>query len=363
MQGANGILGLGFPSGSQVQAAVINAQFNNPSGTDDLILGIASDGPFLSRLAMSGVLEQPMFTIMLQRDTIDISGNNGAFTIGKLPDGIDNSSLTWVPVRLYDPKDGGLSPPTFAPGEIYPFRWEIPLDGVMLDGQQLPATKLTGSSSILSALVDTGNSIIRGPQDVVDHILSSVSSAFASNSNDDPTFPCNVPHSLAFQIGGNTFPIDPRDFMSQYQAKNVSTCVADNVVATDPPSSGALYSWSLGDPFFKSTLVAFYYGNLTHPSYDPPRIGFLSMVPDNVDALLQNDIAQAQTNGGKFESTSQLAPTNVAGTISVTPTPESTPQSSFSSSSTNATRSSSSSLANAKLLYTFLITALLFAFF
>ena len=55
---------------------------------------------------------------MLQRDTIDVSGNNGALTIGKLPDGIDNSSLTWVPVRLYSPRDGGLNPPTFAPGEV-----------------------------------------------------------------------------------------------------------------------------------------------------------------------------------------------------------------------------------------------------
>lgn len=55
---------------------------------------------------------------MLQRDTIDVSGNNGAFTIGKLPSGIDNSSLTWVPVRLYDPTDGGMNPPTFASGEV-----------------------------------------------------------------------------------------------------------------------------------------------------------------------------------------------------------------------------------------------------
>ena len=55
---------------------------------------------------------------MLQRDTIDVSGNNGALTIGKLPDGIDNSSLTWVPVRLYKPEDGGLNPPAFAPDEV-----------------------------------------------------------------------------------------------------------------------------------------------------------------------------------------------------------------------------------------------------
>ncbi|KAI9464918.1 acid protease [Lactarius psammicola] len=367
MQGANGIFGLGFPSGSRVQAAAINAKFNTPSVTDDFVLGTASDGPFLSRLAMSGALEQPMFAVMLQRDTIDVSKNNGALTIGKLPDGIDNSSLTWVPVRLYKPEDGGLNPPTFAPSEIYPFRWEVPLDGVMLDGQRLPASQLTGSSSTISALLDTGNSVIRGPQDVVNSVLKSVSSVFATNSKAAPTFPCKVPHTLAFQIGGKTFPVDPRDFVSQNKVGDVSTCVANNLVATDPPESSSLFSWSLGDPFFKSNLVAFYYGNLTHPSVDPPRIGFLSMVPDNANVLLQNAIAQAGANGGNFESTLQIAPTNVTGSVmTVTPTivPSPTSRSSFPSSGADATLSSSSrSSANARVLYTILIPALFGTFF
>jgi hypothetical protein len=56
--------------------------------------------------------------VMLQRDIIDVSGSHGALTVGKLPDGIDNSSLTWVPVRLYGPQDGGLHPPQFAPNEV-----------------------------------------------------------------------------------------------------------------------------------------------------------------------------------------------------------------------------------------------------
>ncbi len=55
---------------------------------------------------------------MLQRDIIDVSGSNGLLTVGKLPDGINNSSLTWVPVRLYKPEDGGLHPPQFAPDEV-----------------------------------------------------------------------------------------------------------------------------------------------------------------------------------------------------------------------------------------------------
>jgi hypothetical protein len=54
-----------------------------------------------------------------------------------------------------------------------------------------------------------------------------------------------------------------------------------------------------------SNLVAFYYGNLTNPSVDPPRIGFLSMVPDNANSIVQSDIAQAQANGGNFKSTTK----------------------------------------------------------
>ena len=59
------------------------------------------------------------FQITLQRDELDISGT-GQLTIGQLPSGIDNSSLTWVPVRLYSESEGGMSPQSFAPNEIYP---------------------------------------------------------------------------------------------------------------------------------------------------------------------------------------------------------------------------------------------------
>lgn len=58
-----------------------------------------------------------LWQITLQRDTIDIGGK-GQLTLGKLPDGIDNSSVTWVPVRLYTGDDGGLFPPSFAPNEV-----------------------------------------------------------------------------------------------------------------------------------------------------------------------------------------------------------------------------------------------------
>jgi hypothetical protein len=311
--GAAGIIGLGFPTGSIVQRALVAEKFGNPATTDHYIASTYANGPLLARIAMTGELEEPMFSVSLQRDTIDISGH-GMLTVGNLPDGIDNSSLTWVPVRLYSPEDGGMSPPTFAPEEVYPSRWEIDIDGVFLDDQMIPNSAVPANgvqSSSVSALIDTGNSLIRGPSDVVKNILSTVSTAYASSNDPNaiPTLPCSTPHTLAFQIGGKRFPVDPRDFIGATKAGDANTCVADNVVATDPPEKGSLFRWSLGDPFLKSNLVAFHYGNLTHPSVDPPRIGFLSMVPADAGNLLTQAVLEAQKNGGNFKSTIDNAPT------------------------------------------------------
>ncbi|CCM03570.1 uncharacterized protein FIBRA_05706 [Fibroporia radiculosa] len=308
--GGAGIIGLGFPSESVIQTQVIQKQFNDPSTTDDFVSNIASYGPFVSRLVVDGIIDQPLFSVTLQRDTIDPSGN-GRITVGELPSGVDNSSITWVPVRPYTPAEGGLNPPSFAADEVYPLRWEIPIDNVYLDGKQLPNSTIPRngvSPSFSSALIDTGNSIIRGPQDVVSNILSTISPAYAANSDAKPILPCASSHTLAFQIGGEMFPVDPLDLISQNQTENASECVASSVVPTDPPSYGALFSWSLGDPFLKSNLVIFYYGNLTHPSVDPPRIGFLSMVPSNASSVLQEVVSEAVQHGGVFScESSRLA--------------------------------------------------------
>ncbi|VDB88543.1 unnamed protein product [Peniophora sp. CBMAI 1063] len=305
--GSSGILGMGFFEASQVQAAVVNDKFNSPETTDQFIEAAATYGPLTTRLALSGQLEQPMFALMLQRNTIDVSGDNGVVSVGRLPEGIDNSSLTWLPVRLYTPEEGGLNPPTFASDEVYPLRWEVPLDAVYIDGKQVE----NNAGKSVTALIDTGNSILRGPDATVSKILSTVSPNATKTGS--PTFPCADAHTLSFQLGGVNFPVD----LAQNQTGDAETCVASRIVSTDAPSTGSLFSWSLGDPFFRSNLVAFYYGNLTHPSVDPPRIGFLSMVPTNASAELAEAVSDAQDNNGNFESTSQAASTATAAAQSL----------------------------------------------
>ncbi|KAF7377383.1 Peptidase A1 domain-containing protein [Mycena sanguinolenta] len=241
--------------------------------TSAVLESYSTYGPAVTRMVTTNSLSSAMFTISLQRDTMDIGGNAGILSLGELPAGVQESALTWAPVRKYP---SALQAPANSPNETYPIAWEIFIDDVFLDGARLPRSNLSSSSIALSGLIDTGNSLIRGPGDVVKMI----------NSQVGKTFDCTTPHTLAFSIGGKLFPIDARDFASPASKKNVSQCSA-NVVETDSPvvGQGYQYSWSLGDPFIKGVLASFYYGNITYPAIS--------------------------NNGGKEYTTSDVAPTGV----------------------------------------------------
>ena len=89
-----------------------------------------------------------------------------------------------------------------------------------------------------------GNSLIRGPQDVVAHIV-----ALAGGS----IFDCAARHNLSFLIGGVLFPVDPHDFAHPLPGDSSGSQCGPALTATDPPGHGGfLYSWSLGIPFLKS---------------------------------------------------------------------------------------------------------------
>lgn len=47
-----------------------------------------------------------------------------------------------------------------------------------------------------------------------------------------------------------------------------------------------------------SVLASFYYGNITHPSVDPPRVGFMSTVPNDANNQFTSAFAAAQANNG-----------------------------------------------------------------
>ena len=212
------------------------------------------------------------------------------------------------------------------------------LDNVYLNGERLPHTNLTPTSIGLSALLDTGNSDIRGPLDVIEQITQRI---FGVNST---SYNCS-PHTLAFEFGGKLFPVDPRDLVSQdtrdsskTTADNSPLCTLNLDVNGDLPTNNTndyLYSWKLGSPFLRSVLAAFYYGDIDQPASDPPRIGLLSTVPPDVENAMDDAIQKAEVSGGTFPLLSEPAPTNtytslatgVSG-VPLAPTVTSTTQSS-----------------------------------
>ncbi|KAG6333102.1 hypothetical protein ID866_5985 [Astraeus odoratus] len=274
------------------------------ASVDLLLSSFAAIGPLIPRLVARGELAASMFTVTLQRDAIQVGGNEGTLYIGELPPTVSNESLTWVPVRRYPPEQGGMEPPLDAPDEIYPIAWEIAVEEVYFDEIKLPRSQLSTSNISLSALIDTGNSLIRGPPDVVAHIQT---------MSGGSQFHCSTPHTLAFQIGGKLFPVDPRDFVKQVHAGDVNTCAA-NLAATDVPvgnGSGYLYSWNLGQPFLKGVLASFYYGSLSRPSEDPPRIGLLSTVPSDAGELLKQVVQFAEATYHDFSHVVESAPASL----------------------------------------------------
>ncbi|KAJ6523800.1 aspartic peptidase domain-containing protein [Mycena sp. CBHHK59/15] len=305
--GSTGIFGLGFPLNSVIWNKIFRLQILlllvtttpfRPSAISFLKLwhtilsGPRQPALGRKRAASSAeltnaALAAPMFTVTLQRDTVDIGGTQVWLSLGELPASVQNSSLTWVPE--------------------YPIAWELFIDDVYLDGVRLPRSNLSASTIKLSALIDTaglpwswrylidlypqGNSLLRGPADVVKVINAQLGGSASS-------FPCFTPHHARM------FPVDPRDFISQAFDGEVTDCVANG--------QGYQYSWSLGDPFLKSVLASFYYGNITYPSHDPPRIGLLSTVPSDAGPFLQSALSKAAAqNGGELFATTEAAPTGV----------------------------------------------------
>ena len=84
----------------------------------DALASFATNGPLLPRLILTGALASPIFAISLQRDTVDIGGNQGMLSIGELPAGLPAENLTWVPLRGYSVAEGGLPAPEDSPSEV-----------------------------------------------------------------------------------------------------------------------------------------------------------------------------------------------------------------------------------------------------
>jgi hypothetical protein len=85
---------------------------------NDVLASFTTNGPLIPRLILAGALASPIVAISLQRDAIEIGGNQGILSIGELPPGIAAEDMGWVPLRGYTVAEGGLPPPEDSPNEV-----------------------------------------------------------------------------------------------------------------------------------------------------------------------------------------------------------------------------------------------------
>ncbi|KAJ3864052.1 aspartic peptidase domain-containing protein [Lentinula novae-zelandiae] len=274
--------------------------------TPRLLAAFNVSGPPIWRIVTAAALREHPRDSITSPDRI----TPGLLTIGGLPPNLTDADLTWNLVRRYTVPQGGLKGGVGAEDEVYPITWEIPIDGVYLDGIRIPDPAEIESGDIgVTALIDTGNSLIRGPPDVVEYIVDVIrrkDTSSSSHQSTDTSTSCTTPHTLAFQIGGRMFPVEWRDLEEKGNGGKKRQCYL-NLAPTDVPTTttttggeggGYLYSWSLGDPFLKNVIAAFYYGDTVHPSWDPPRIGFVSTVPI-VPILIHGVDVRVDVEGGE----------------------------------------------------------------
>ena len=115
----------------------------------------------------------------MQRETVEVGGNVGQLTIGQLPDGVSNASLTWVPVRLYTEAQGGVAGPSASPNEVR----------VVLLIRLLSSTIATGLSYVRLLPIELDISIIPS---LAAGKFSSTTSSSTAKPCPNPLFPITL---------------------------------------------------------------------------------------------------------------------------------------------------------------------------
>ncbi|XP_049635690.1 pepsin A [Suncus etruscus] len=200
----DGILGLAYPS-------------------------IASSGatPVFDNMWNQGLVSQDLFSVYLSSN--DQSGSVVMFG------GIDSSyytgNLNWVPLSA----------------EGY---WQITVDSITMNGQTIAC------SGSCQAIVDTGTSLLSGPNNAIANIQSSIGAS--RNANGQMVVSCSSIQSLpdiVFTINGIQYPLPA----SAYILKNQQGCTSGFQGMDIPTPSGEL--WILGDVFIRQYFAVFDRGN------------------------------------------------------------------------------------------------------
>ncbi|KAJ3912620.1 acid protease [Lentinula edodes] len=288
----SGILGLGFP-----RISTINATSTNST-------------PFFPSLAQQGILQYPLFGLSLTRNS------TGTLSLGAIDSSVvtNLSNFEWNPVVEFSPFGNESNSSSY-------YQWAIPLTSLSVNGTSVALSPsyptVTGNHSI--AIFDVGTPGIYGPWADVSKLFSTFASArLVNEAVGQWAVPCDSAITLSFTFGQRNFTLQPTDYIIGETSGDPGLCLAWPI-ALDPSPDGI--DWQFGTPFMRTVYTVFSYGIDT---LEPPMIGLYSLsnatTPEST-SLINSFLASA----------SEVIGTTLPNSLLLTPT-ATTPAYSFNTS-------------------------------
>ncbi|KIK60512.1 hypothetical protein GYMLUDRAFT_43837 [Collybiopsis luxurians FD-317 M1] len=296
----------GFSVSNQVFAVcdvVSDNLLNNPvSGLLGLAFQtIASSGasPLWETLASSNSWDQPLMAFQLTRFNNDSNAGDlqagGTFTMGAT-----NSSLFTGDIDYNDIPAGE---------ESY---WLQTISSITSQGS---AISIASGSSALAA-IDTGTTLIGGPEEEVAAIYANIPNSKAGTGQLEGyyQYPCSTTVNVTMAFGGKSWAISNADFQAEQLSKD--TCLGAFFSLSTGSNAPA---WIVGDTFLKNVYSVF--------RYNPASVGFAEL---SAAALAQNGntdlaipsatigsaAATVSATGGATRESHNSAPSTAASSLS-----------------------------------------------
>ncbi|KAI0656586.1 acid protease [Cubamyces menziesii] len=181
--------------------------------------------------------------------------------------------------------------------------WTVALDAMTINGKQYTGWNKSAVPSLpegkIATVFDSGFTYPQIPEAAVNAIYSSIPGAVTyhgpipgtDNVGDVTSWivPCNASTNLTFTLGGQEFPVHPRDLITMYNGVKLDTVDGIDMVAN---TTICLNTWQVGEPvgeydillgmaFLRNVYASFHYGDYTPPGNSTtgqqPYVQFLSL--------------------------------------------------------------------------------------
>lgn len=248
------ISSVSFGQASQLAKNTIRPPASGIMGLGFDTLSTTGTMPFWQILTERHMLHDYLFSFQLTTNfgsvkSTDEINAGGVFTLGVLDSQQYSGDVTWVPLAQgYGPNGLGY--------------WAIDIDGMVVNGHQLSM----GHMGV--AAIDTGTTLIGGPQRLVEQIHSVIPGARPLQQSPQYfKFPCKQQFEVEFVFGGRSFKLSNDDLNLGPASTYDSSCVS--AIFISPTQSNRMPAWIVGDSFLKTVFTAF--------GSSPPSVGFANL--------------------------------------------------------------------------------------